>query len=53
MTMRFRRVHIFAAGVVAFLLGIPFTEKAFAGFPWGDLVGGIIDTSIWASAGDS
>ena len=47
------RIRLFAAGVVAFLLGVPLSEKAFGG------TGDIIETSIGLglsiadSAGDS
>ncbi len=52
--MRLRKLRLYAAGFVAFLLGVPLTQQALA-----DDVGDIIDASlglasaITASAGNS
>ena len=32
--MRLRRVRLWAAGLVAFLMGIPFTERVLGGGSW-------------------
>lgn len=51
--MRLSRVRFWAAGLVAFLLGFPFSEKVFA--RTSDLIGSSIDLglSIADSAGGS
>ena len=33
-SMRLRRVRLWAAGLVAFLMGIPFTERVLGGGAW-------------------
>lgn len=51
--MRISRTRLWAAGLVAFLLGFPFTEKVFAGA--GDIVQSSLDLglAIADSAGGS
>jgi|GEM_PF-1274838 len=49
-----RRLRLFTAGLVAFLVGMPLSGKAFAGgFSLGGVVGDIIDVSVAASSGAS
>ena len=48
-----KRLRMFVAGLVAFLVGMPLADKAFAGYGIGGMIGDVIDTSINASAGGS
>jgi hypothetical protein len=52
--MRFSKIRLWAAGLVAFLFGFPLTEKVLAASSW-DVIGSSIDLgmSIADSAGDS
>ncbi len=42
--MKITRVRLFVAGIVAFMMGIPFTERVFAG--GSDVVGSAIDLGL-------
>jgi len=50
--MRISKARLYAAGLVAFLLGMPLTEEAYAQ-SWAGLVGWVVEESIYASAGGS
>ncbi len=51
--MRFARLRLYMAGLVAFLMGVPLTEKAYGQV--GDIVGGSLSLAgaIAESAGGS
>lgn len=53
--MRLDRLRLYAAGLLAFLLGLPFTQQALADTETGDIIGASVNLAdaIVRSAGRS